>query len=125
MRAITLALLLAAPAARADTSWAWGPGDLALEATFAGVTTVDWLYTLEFTQHRERYNGVTEWNPLLGKTPSRAKVNTLIPLAIVGHVAVASALPHGPLRTIWQAAWTYVELDAVRANWAWGIRLRW
>jgi hypothetical protein len=122
--AVMLLALLAPAVSRAETTWRWNALDYSLEAAFLGAAALDWTYTLEGTQHRDRYNGVTEWNPILGKTPSRARVNTMIPLAMVGHAAVAAALPHGFWRTAWQASWTYVELDAARQWWALGVALR-
>jgi hypothetical protein len=63
-----------------------------------------------------------EGNRFLGPHPSRAKVNTLIPLGMVLHTAVAVALPR-PARNLWQMTFIYLEADAVHGNHAAGISL--
>lgn len=100
----------------------WTAKDTILELTFIGITTVDWMQTIRFTQDSSWMANHTEMNPILGSNPSRAKVNTLIPLAMLGHFAVARILPQ-PWRAIWQMTWITVEGAAVANNTALGIGL--
>lgn len=123
--AVTLLLLALALPARADHSWS--TTDVMLQTSLAAIIVVDWSQTIAFTQQvQPRYDPYArtynESNPVLGVTPSRARVNTLIPAALLAHTAVAAVLPHGPWRTVWQASWIGVELHAVGLNWAAGVR---
>lgn len=94
------------------TSWRWTPSDYALEAVVLALIAVDWRQTLAF-----RAQGIRETNPILGPYPSRARVNFMIGGAMLGHVAVAAALPHGFWRTTWQASVGGAEALAVKDNW--------
>jgi hypothetical protein len=102
-------LSLWAFAARAE----WRTMDTVLEVSFVTVTTIDWMQTINFTQHKPWYQ--KELNPILGERPSRARVNTLIPLAILGHAAVSVLLPKN-LRTIWQGVTLGFEIITVSNN---------
>ena len=133
-----LALALAAPALAQDLeleppparelTWRWSSADLALEGALAGLIAVDWLQTLQFTQHDcrtpELGGGCYETNPVLGRYPSRAKVNTLIPLGLAAHAAVAALIPQGPWRFLWQGTFLVLESKAVTMNAMYGVQLR-
>jgi hypothetical protein len=85
-----------------------------LELVFVGLALIDWLQTVNFTQNLD--DGRHELNPILGPHPSRARVNTLIPLGIVLHVGIAYMLPKGWMRTTWQMTFIVVETITVTNN---------
>lgn len=125
---LLIAVLFALPA-RADDDvdegslWAWTKLDTTMQLTFLAVTTVDWMQTINFTQHPVHSDGRSyEANRILGKQPSRAKVNTLIPLGMLAHTALAVALPK-PIRQVWQLSFLYLEVDATRSNYRAGVGL--
>jgi len=113
----------------------WTKTDTALEVAFQGVTLLDWNQTLRGHDTMKPltttvyYNGVphttTLWNtmvpayeennPLLGRHPSRARINVTIAAAMIGHAAVARLLPQ-PYRRYWQAVFITIEVGAVTHN---------
>lgn len=116
------ALLLYASEARAEgRSWKWSRVDVGVQATFIAITALDWSQTIDFTQDPD--SNIPETNPILGPEPSRARVNVYMPLAMLGHTAVAAALPHGKLRTLWQTTWIAIETKMVVSNYRLGIGL--
>jgi hypothetical protein len=116
----TLALLMAATSARADWTRGWDTTDTVLQLAFTATTAVDWLQTVHFTQRKIGGYQHEETNPVLGRYPSRAWVNTAIPLSIVGHALVSWLLPK-PYRAMWQASWIGVEAYAVGRNFGAGV----
>ena len=91
------------------------------------VTCIDWGQTRYISTHGNQYY---ENNPILGRHPSLDKVNTLVPLGIIGHAVIAAALPkHYTIfgfdvhpRLIWQGVWIGIEIDAVASNFKTGIK---
>ena len=99
------------------------PAEAAAQAAFLGLGGVDWGQTIRFTQDPALNKRWGESNPFLGRNPSRAKVNALIPLALAGHTLAAWALPR-PYRNILQAVGIGMEADAVihtdmKPQWPW------
>jgi hypothetical protein len=116
------AVLLCASEARAEgPSWKWSRVDVGMQTTFLAITAFDWSQTIDFTQ--DPNSKILETNLVLGPEPSRARVNAYMPLAMLGHTAVAAALPHGKLRTLWQTTWIAVETKMVVSNYRLGIGL--
>jgi hypothetical protein len=116
------ALLLGASEARAEErSWQWSRMDVGAQAAFIAITAFDWSQTIDFTQ--DPRSPILETNPILGPEPSRSRVNVYMPLAMLGHTAVAAALPHGRLRTLWQMTWIALESKTVISNYRLGIGL--
>lgn len=89
------------------------------QAAFLGLGLTDWGQTVNFTQHPTD-NGY-ESNPILGKHPSRARVNTMIPLGLIGHTLGVWALPR-PYRNMLQGAGLVGEGLAVGNNAKQGVR---
>jgi hypothetical protein len=110
MKLTLLALALLLP----SSAWAlcddWTPLNTAMEATFVTLVVADWGQTKEFVA-----KGYAEQNPFLGSHPSQQRIDTLIPLAIAGQVALACWLP-APWRDFLQALSIAVESTAVRGN---------
>lgn len=94
--------------------------DYALEATYFGVTSMDWSQTQQIANDPAHYH---EMNPLLGQHPSLANVNVLIPSAMALHALIAYALPK-PFREVWQMAWIGVEASTVQHNASIGLRIK-
>jgi len=89
------------------------------QTIFTGICIWDWTQTLHISRHPEKYREV-EFS--LGDHPSKARVNTLIPLGIVSHGLVTWALPH-KYRPYWQYVWIGIEANAVYTNYRSGIRI--
>ena len=111
---ITLFVCIAHPVLAADP---WTRADTYREVAYVIITTADWSQTLQSADHPEKW---TEMNPILGKHPSRSRVNTLIPLGMVLHAGIAYILPR-PYREWWQYAWIGIETAAVGKNLSVGI----
>jgi hypothetical protein len=95
---------------------AWTKEDTAYQLTLTSLLLVDWAQTREMVK-----DGRIELNPILGDHPSMKKVNTLIPLSILGHYLVSRVLS-SKYRRVWQCVWIGVELNAVSSNYMAGIR---
>lgn len=94
----------------------WTVADTLFEAATLGLIAADWYQTRTF-----RADGREEQNPILGRYPSRARVNALIGAAMLGHPIAARLLPQ-PWRRIFQSATIAGEGYAVGANWAAGYK---
>jgi hypothetical protein len=90
--------------------WHWTTGDTLRELATLGLIGMDWHQTRDF-----RADGVEELNPVLGARPSRARVNTLIGAAMLGHPIVARLLPK-PWRDVFQYGTIGAETVAVLHN---------
>lgn len=99
----------------------WTKGDTIREIAYASLLYVDWKQTREFTREKYR-NTYYEMNPLLGKHPSKSKVNMMCLGSAVGHYAISRMLPDK-----WRHAWQYVcitaEAGAVGNNYSVGVRV--
>jgi hypothetical protein len=117
-------LFLLAGQSRADE---WTGKDTAWEATYLLLHVADWGQTLYIARHPDQYYEV---NPILGKHPSRGRVNTYFALTGLVHVAGAVLLPtkfelfnvkFNPRRA-WQFSGIYVEAFVVQHNYRVGIK---
>ncbi len=139
MKNITLAILLTLGLAASAEAWPdkWDAVDTIGEAVTIGLIVVDWGQTSWATQyHRKiepsRHVCYAETNPILGRYPSKGRVNTYFALAIVGHAAIAYALPKKieflgvkiPARQVWQAVWIGIEANQVYRNYQIGVGFR-
>ncbi len=82
------------------------------------LTLVDWKQTQQIVKDDNLY----EMNPLLGRYPSRDKVDTLIPLGILSQWAITYYLPK-KYRKTWQYFVIGAETTAVVNNYSVGIRI--
>jgi len=98
------------------------PTEKALQGLFLGLGALDWGQTVNFTQHRKA--DLYETNPILGKNPSRAKVNILIPLGLALHTGAVQVLPR-PYRNIVQGLGIAGEGLAVGTSFAKGVKPIW
>lgn len=96
----------------------WSQADKAREVVYLAIVAVDWGQTLDFQHHPE----LSEANPVLGPHPSRARINTLIPAAMLLHAAVVHYLPE-QWRAVFQYTTLSIELGAVHNNYRLGLKL--
>ncbi len=116
--AIVLVLLtLSSPAFSAENGdrREWKISDTLVETFFATLVYVDWKQTIEFTQNPHKYPDCYETNPLLGKHPSRSKINTVIGGSLLAHIVIARSLSQ-PYRGWWQFLWIGIEADVIHTN---------
>jgi hypothetical protein len=103
--------------------------DIVLELVFFGIYAVDWGQTLAITNHED--NGYYEINPVIGKHPSRARVNTVFAACALGQIAGTILLParynfFGAAvhpRRIWQLAFIGVSSACVVNNFRIGLHV--
>jgi hypothetical protein len=90
--------------------------ELKTQLAYTMATMIDWKQTLNIVKDDRYY----EINPILGKHPSRERVNTLIPLGIAAHWLIAWWLPK-EYRATWQGGWLLVETTAIVHNYSVGL----
>ena len=115
-RALALSLI----ALSLSASDPWTTGDTVRESVSVSLLAADWAQTLSIAGQPVRYH---ECNQILGPHPSRAKVNQYFASCIVGHAAIAYALP-----AKWRQAFQYLtiglEVGCVGKNAKIGIRMK-
>lgn len=77
---------------------------------------IDWGQTLEITQNPK----YTELNPIIGKYPTRGKVNKYFLTTAIGHYLVSKHLTSN--RELWQKTSFFFELGIISRNVQLGIR---
>jgi hypothetical protein len=97
----------------------WTTSDIVLEGTFVALVFVDWRQTTAALFEGDGYG--REMNPILGERPSRARLNTLVAGAVVGHALVTHLLPTGA-RPYWQYFTIGFEGATVLENFRAGAR---
>lgn len=115
MKAIFSALLLICIV---SCSQQFGRKYSAKEAATDALIIADWAQTLEIAEHPERWQ---ENNPLLGKHPSKERVNWSIGAALLTNTVLHRVLPDKYLGK-YQIALCVVEGAAVAGNYSIGIR---
>lgn len=102
--------------------------DWVLQGVFTGVVYIDWRQTRDFIKKEEvsvSYEGnykVTrkktyfEINPLLGKNPSKQKIDNMIALGVLSHWFISWMLPQELWRTNWQYGTLSFEVIAINRN---------
>ncbi len=118
--ALLLFALLALSPLRASDPWT--KADTARELAFTAVVVLDWGTTLDIERAHQESPWIHETNPILGRHPSRAKVNLYIPAGILLHFLAARAMP-ARWRAAFQSASIFIEAGAVSHNFAVGLRL--
>lgn len=98
----------------------WTKKDTALQASYAVLHVIDWSQTIRIQEKKNE--GHSEGNYILGKYPSRKKINGYFASTLVGHYLVAKWFDH-PHRTIWQSMWIGVEYHIVNRNDKKGIKI--
>lgn len=111
---ITMLLFLMTSTAVASDNWSHL--DVAREAAYQIVTVIDWGQTLDISNRN-----FVELNPILGRHPSRARVNTYFPIGMMLHALTSHVLP-SEYRKWWQTVSLSIESSVVVSNFNVGIR---
>lgn len=93
--ALALILLISSPAIAFDS---WTKTEVVMEAAYLGLLVVDWGQTLDIADDQRYHEDVN--CSLLGKRPSRGRVNAVFAIGMVAHPVIAHVLPHK-----WRKAW--------------------
>lgn len=129
MKALASLVLLTLPLTAQST---WTSADTAREAAVVAVSAADWGQTLNIQERSRdtqlsndwtRHDDWHEENPLLGRYPSRARINTYFASTIVLHGVIAYLLPPK-----WRHAFQYIslgfEMSVVTHNYQLGFQVR-
>jgi len=117
-RALALAAIaLAAILAPAHAAEAWTVEDTAREAFFQTLLTVDCAQTRYGASHPRQFE---ERNPILGKHPSKGRINTICLGVGAGHYFISRWLSR-ETRTFWQHSTIFIEVYAVGGNYMAGV----
>jgi hypothetical protein len=119
-RVVLAAALLVAPIAASAADRSWSRDDVLWEIAFAAEVAVDWSQTRWMIAHPEA--GLAEANPLLGRHPSRARVNAAGLIGVAAHAGVAHLMPNDGHRRWWQVFTLTIETLNVGKNFALGAR---
>lgn len=111
-----VALLLFSQAAFSADKWS--NGDIAREAVYLVLHTVDWKQTRYVVAHPDEYH---ETNPILGKYPSKKRVDAHFATTALMHVAAVNFMPE-KWRPVFQYLSIGVEAGYVGNNYRIGIR---
>jgi len=90
---------------------------IAGEIAFEALHLIDWGQTLDIENH----DGMYEWNPLMGRHPSRGRVNLVMGAIAVVHPVITWAIP-SEYRWWWiggssaASAWAVVHNDRLGLN---------
>lgn len=95
----------------------WTHANKILAGLYTALTLVDWGQTLDF-----RRKGLKEANPILGAEPSEGRINTLVPLGLLGVHGISHYALKGPERNFVYALLGALEARAVIHNWGRGHR---
>lgn len=68
----------------------WSKTDIALQAAYTTLHIIDWGQTLNIADEPHKFY---EFNPIVGKHPSRARVNYFMASSIVLHTLIVTVLP--------------------------------
>jgi len=101
----TASILLAATLPLAAQSNDWTRQDTYRETACAAISIADWGQTLNIQDCYHQGTGAWEQNPILGRHPSRAQINTYFAASIGLHYLIARMLP-----AEWRHAFQYVSL---------------
>ncbi len=129
---LAVAAALALAPVRASALDPWTATDTKVEIAYAALHLADWSQTARLSKwggewYETSPGGMwlrrpTEANPILGATPSLARVNVYFASALVTHALVAAILP-GPWRRAWQTATIGIEVGFVAHNAQGGVAL--
>jgi hypothetical protein len=115
------------------TSFAWFDKptveDYILQTGFIGLMIADWKQTNWIVDHPiiyhdDFYTTHEEWNPILGKHPSKKKIATYFSTCIVLHSGISYLLPK-PYRTFFQLSGIAIELRVTTDNYYSGVKINW
>ncbi len=91
--------------------------ELWMEGAFLVTTCLDWSQTKSLIKNKRN----VEINPILGKRPSQARIDSYFFSAIMLHGLITYVLPHD-YRKIWLANWVAIEFHVVNRNFRVGLQ---
>lgn len=98
----------------------WTNKDTLVETTYLAMHTADWLQTLKI---RDPHCPLHEANPVLGRKPSRGKVNAYFLATGIAHILIAHSLP--PKTRHWfQVVTIGMEVGCIGNNYSLGVRVK-
>jgi hypothetical protein len=101
----------------------WTTQDTVLQLTFSALAMIDFWQTYTFLYtgtYKEQ--GYYETNPILGNYPSKIRFFSYAGICIIGHLLISYILPQF-FRTIWQIAWSCIEIKYIHHNYQINIRI--
>ena len=114
---LALILFLVSFSALADE---WTEKNTNLELTYAAVTAIDWMQTRKISASTNE--SLYETNSILGRHPTRGRVDGYFVSMLLAHYGVARILPQWA-RTSGQIMTIGVEFSYVAKNYQIGIRV--
>lgn len=100
----------------------WSDADLLMEGAYLTLHTMDWLQTRYIATHPSQF--YESINPVLGKHPSKDKVDLWFLATTIAQPLIVDALP-STLRKLWIAGGITIEYRMVNKNITAGIRFQW
>jgi hypothetical protein len=118
----TILALLFAVFSHAAQAWdSWTPEQRRWYMASNAMLVADWAITRDMT--RRYHEGYYERNIVLGRYPSRDRLDLYFVSALIGHYFIADSLSND-WRTVYLQVVTAVEAGAVANNLSIGLRLR-
>ena len=99
----------------------WSKRDIALEAAYIALHTVDYLQTRQIAKHPDKWH---ERNPVLGRHPSVGEVGTFFLGTAIVQLGVAHLLPE-KYRVWWISGNLISQVAVVGNNFNVGIGVKW
>ena len=90
----------------------WTLGDTAWQSAYTTLLVLDCAQTRYGASHPEQFQ---EGNILLGKHPSKGRINTTCLSVAIGHYAISRWLPND-WRRFWQMGTSWIEAGVVMRN---------
>jgi len=100
----------------------WQTMDIALESAYLVTSILDWRQTTYGSEHPDRFY---EKNQIMGRYPSERTINTFFAVRAILHPLITHVLPEKyHIRAIFQSVTLLESADAVRNNYAIGVKIR-
>lgn len=121
MKAVILLFCLLLPACATSFGEKWSSSDTARQLAANALLTTDWGQTLYVADHPGKFY---ETNPIIGRHPSRGRVNRYFAAANILHPLISASLKP-EAREYWQYITIGLESGVVAHNINIGVGLRW
>ena len=99
----------------------WTKDQILLQGVSTTLNIIDWGQTLDIADNHDKYY---EINPIIGKHPSRGRVNTYFTLATLIKIGITHILP-SKWRKWWLGANIMISGYLVNHNYQIGLRMGW
>lgn len=98
----------------------WTETDTAYQVAYTALLAMDCAQTRWGASHPSQFE---EINPILGKHPSKGKINNVCVATGIGHFGISYVLPIGA-RRLWQSGGIIIEAFAVGNNKSVGVKMQ-